>query len=121
MGLFELGDFTSHSGKLLHWKIECESLTDDDWDCLAFMIQEKQEFQEVIGIPRGGIPLAEALDKYKTFNMSAPLLIVDDVLTTGNSFLEFDRGRGLCPYIVRWVVFSRIDPPNGINSLFTMR
>ena len=85
------------------------------------MIQDKQPFQEVVGIPRGGIPLEKALDKYKTFNMSAPLLIVDDVLTTGNSFSEFDRGRGLCPYIVRWVVFSRIIPPDGINALFTMR
>jgi hypothetical protein len=120
MSLFKLEDFTSHSGKLLHWKIECEFLTEEDWDCLAFMIQEKQQFQEVVGIPRGGIPLEKALDKYKTFNMAAPLLIVDDVLTTGNSFLEFAQDRGICPYIVRWVAFSRIEPPLGINALFTM-
>ena len=121
MSLFSLGDFTSHSGKLLHWKIECDHLTEDDWECIAFMIQERQDFQEVIGIPKGGIPLQNALDKYKTFNMAAPLLIVDDVLTTGKSFQEFNQNRGLAPFIVRWVVFSRIEPPDGINALFIMR
>ena len=61
--LFTWGEFTSHAGNQLNFKIECDALSLDDWDCLASMIMEYQDvpFRSVEGIPRGGIPLANAL------------------------------------------------------------
>ena len=43
MNLFQLGKFTSHAGKELNWKIECDALTDADWECLAEMIARSEE------------------------------------------------------------------------------
>ena len=118
MNLFQLGKFTSHAGNELDWKIECDALTDDDWECLAKMISEKTEFGSVYGIPRGGTKLAQALEKYIT--PGHPLrLVVDDVYTTGKSMKDVMVGDDL-----GFVVFARnripFDPQHYIRAIFTM-
>ena len=45
-------------------------------------------FRDVKGIPRGGIPFEKALKQYCTNNDNDPLLICDDVYTTGTSMRE---------------------------------
>ena len=53
--LFQLGDFTSHAGLPLKWKIECDAINNYEWDCLATMIMmyQHEPFSKVLGIPRG--------------------------------------------------------------------
>ena len=84
MNLFEKKEFFSHSGELLTWKIECDALSDEDIETLAFLISKKFTFRRVYGLPTGGIRLGIALQKY-TDDESNTSLIVDDVLTTGKS------------------------------------
>jgi len=83
--LFQRKDFfISHSGKPLSWKIECDTLTDDDWAWAASHVASKFSFRGVHGIPSGGVVFEKHLRKY--INPKGDFyLIVDDVLTTGNS------------------------------------
>lgn len=118
MNLFQKGNFISHSGHELNWKLECDALTDEDWDCLATIIHERTNFGSVYGVPRGGIKLAKALEKYIT--PGNPLrLVVDDVYTTGKSMKEAMSGTDL-----GFVVFARnriqFDPKYYIRALFTL-
>ena len=89
--LFTWGEFTSHAGNSLPFKIECDALTLSDWDCLASMIMEYQDvpFRSVEGIPRGGLPLAYCLEKYATGKEEHQPMIVDDIYTTGQSFDDY--------------------------------
>jgi hypothetical protein len=118
MNLFQLGKFTSHAGKELDWKIECDALTDEDWECLAKMISERTQFGRVYGIPRGGEKLAKALEKYA--DPKNPIrLVVDDVWTTGTSMNEaMSKGD------FGFVVFARnrivFDANKYVRALFTM-
>lgn len=119
MNLFKLGKFVSHSGNQLDWKIECDALTDDDWECLAKMIADRIIFHEVVGIPSGGNKLAAALQKYcePQNDVVTYRLVVDDVWTTGKSMKDFmDLGD------FGYVVFARNQIPNGVpvRALFTM-
>jgi hypoxanthine phosphoribosyltransferase len=84
--LFKSGQFTSHSGLTLPFKIDCNALEDEDLDCLAKVVAAKFEFSKVVGVPRGGLRFAEFLDPHVRTN--GPILIVDDVLTTGRSMEE---------------------------------
>lgn len=84
--LFKSGEFTSHSGLKLDWKVECDVLDKEDWEVLARVIaMHVQPFCIVLGIPRGGLPLANALYQYRVRHNCTSILIVDDVLTTGKS------------------------------------
>lgn len=85
MSLFEQGDFMLHSGSKSWFKIECGYLCAEDWHTIAKLISEQLDFKDVIGVPTGGLKLAEALKVYRKPETDAPTLIVDDVLTTGNS------------------------------------
>jgi orotate phosphoribosyltransferase len=107
MNLFQLGNFTLHSGEEANWKIECDALTDEDWETFAFMInrwfsERAFDFHEVIGVPRGGLKLAEKLQKY-VIPGGLFRLIVDDVYTTGKSISEYQ----LHSHDVGFVVFAR--------------
>lgn len=89
--MFE-SSFLSHSGIQLPFKIECDTLTTSDWDVLAELIASRIEhFNEVHGIPRGGLPLAERLESYckPQIKKKRRILIVDDVLTTGASMEDY--------------------------------
>ena len=68
--LFQLGDFTSHAGLPLEWKIECDAINNYEWDCLATMIMmyQHEPFSKVLGIPRGGLPLQKANGLTKSRN-----------------------------------------------------
>ena len=126
--LFEVGDFVSHAGKELPWKIECDAIRPEWWDALARMVMDYQDrpFYKAVGIPRGGVPFAQAMNKYASGDPNDQIMICDDVFTTGTSFREFIKenfpdwtmGQGY-----RWVVFARqpcYEHPHHVRALFTM-
>ena len=85
--LFERKSFKSHAGLNLTWKIQCDGLDREDWDTLSQIVSERISFGRVIGIPRGGLVFAEALQVYAQSN-SSTVLVADDVYTTGTSMRE---------------------------------
>lgn len=88
--LFSLGAFTLPSGKQTHFKIECDVLKPEDWKALARLAVELlPPFEEVEGVPRGGLMFGDALRRYVT-PKSGRLLIADDVWVTG---LSMERHR----------------------------
>ena len=90
MDLFQKCNFISHAGLQLNWKIEMDALSDTEWDTCATMIMEyqKRPFYKAEGIPRGGVKLADALNKYASGDPIDQVLICDDVYTTGTSMRE---------------------------------
>jgi len=123
MDLFQRQKFTSHAGIPMEWKIEMDAISDKEWDCLASMIMDyqKEPFSKVVGIPRGGVKLQNALQKYSEWEPKHPWLVVDDVYTTGTSFREFCTTRETM-FAYKWVVFARqpTDKDAGVRALFTM-
>ena len=121
--LFQSVDFKSHSGLELKWKIECDALSDPEWFTISQMIMEiSVPFKEAIGIPRGGTKLGNLLNQYGTGKRKDPVLLVDDVLTTGESMKEFKTKRtwrNPADYI-GWVVFARTKTPKWVTALFQM-
>ncbi len=117
LNLFEKKTFTMHSGDIGHWKIECDALTDKEIDVLAYIIAGKLLFKRVIGVPTGGIRIAEAMEKYKSDE--GWCLIVDDVLTTGNSMKEA-KSQCVDEYILGVVLFARSKCPDWIVPVFNM-
>ena len=97
------------SGAEALWKIECDSLTDADWDTVASWISPKYKFHEVFGVPNGGLKLAERLASHCEPGHRQSL-IVEDVYTTGQSMrnlreilIKRDPGR----FYVGVVLFAR--------------
>ena len=124
--LFVKKDFVMHSGGTAHYKIECDALTDEDIETLAWIIAQKTRetvpghegsgIYSVYGVPRGGVRLAKAVEKYIDPKGTIKL-IVDDVLTTGASMQAAkDRGMGE----VGVVVFARGPCPDWVKPIFTM-
>jgi orotate phosphoribosyltransferase len=123
--IFQRGNFTLASGAKSSWKIECDALTAADWDGLAVMLVAflPGPFGRVIGVPRGGVPFADALGEYATGD-DLPILVVDDVWTTGGSMSRFITNE--LGYI--WpsddffsaVAFARNPVPDGVTALFSM-
>lgn len=110
MPLFKVGEFTSAAGLRLPWKVDCDALTDEDWQGVAVMVSTRFTFGLVEGVPTGGNKFAKAMEQYIN-GWSTELLIVDDVLTTGQSMERHRAGReafgivlfarGICP---NWVL-----------------
>ena len=121
MALFQLGSFVLRSGAKSDWKIECDDLTPDDWAALAKMASEiLPPFGQVEGVPRGGIPFADALRKYAT---TGPLLIAEDVVTTGGSMVRFATSLGQLASgqsAIGVCVFARGKCPEWVTPLFSM-
>lgn len=128
MNLFQLGSFTLRSGQKSNWKIECDALTTDDWMALARMAAEiLPPFRKVYGVPRGGIPFATCLEAYAKGGMSDPILIAEDVVTTGNSMVDFRQKisleLGRKEYVLHCIgvcVFARSKCLPWVTPLFQM-
>lgn len=125
MSLFQLGPVTLASGEQSSWKIECDALTKDDWKALAAIAVERlPSFGGVAGIPCGGLPFARELEHYIT---SGPLLICDDVWTTGGSMKKFIDSsaearllKAVFPtdIVIGVVAFARFKPEPWVTALF---
>lgn len=87
ISLFMQKRFQMHSGGFSDFKLECDGLTTQDWETLAFLISRKYTFGGVYGIPTGAVPFQKALEKYVTEG-DKTFLLVDDVFTTGGSMNE---------------------------------
>lgn len=122
MTLFQSGDFTLASGRRATWKIECDALTADDWAGLAAIAAEfLPPFGEVLGVPRGGLPFAAALEKYVTPAGDRNILVAEDVVTTGGSIERFRDAihtGGL--NVIGVCVFARGPCPAWVTPLFRM-
>ena len=88
MNLFISEDFIYPAGLPLTWKVEGDAVSEGDYEALAKIVSEKIKFKDVVGIPRGGIPFENALKQYASNDKNDPLLICDDVYTTGTSMRE---------------------------------
>lgn len=118
MNLFQSGIFHLHSGETSDFKIDCDALTDDDLATLARFVAARFRFGAVHGIPNGGNRLRCALAPLVTYG---PLLIVDDVLTTGGSMVRARRQfDGFFHDIIGVVVFARKKPAPWIHPMFQM-
>lgn len=117
MSIFVKKEFQMHSGGMAHYKIECDALTDEDIETLAWLIAQKGKFRLVHGVPTGGQRLADALQKYKS--PEGVRLIVDDVLTTGASMEAAKAALGWTDAI-GVVLFARNQCANWIRPVFEM-
>ena len=127
MNLFQLGDFTLASGAKSAWKIECDALTKGDWEAIAAMAVELlpiKGFTSVVGVPRGGMPFADALRRYELPPHVMPFvpttLIAEDVVTTGGSiqrvadqYKAFGHVKGVC-------LFARGKCPPWVHPLLRL-
>ncbi len=116
MTLFKNEKVISHAGLHLPFKIECDALTEEDIETIAAIISRKYKFRAVCGIPRGGIRLAAALQKY--LSNEGLVLIVDDVLTTGLSMEDARRQIGGDAFGI--VIFARGKCPEWVKPIFQL-
>jgi hypothetical protein len=118
--LIKFGWFRSHNGLQLPWKLDADALSDDTISELAKIIAGKFSFGHVEGVPRGGLRLAAAL--LPNASTGYPLLIVDDVLTTGASMeLALERAREQTQGVGRAigvVIFARGPCPSWVWPIF---
>lgn len=121
MNLFQLGKFTLSSGRQSSYKIDCDALTDEDWECLAYMASRRiPKFSHVDGVPTGGLKFAKALQKYATLpKESCVFMIADDVLTTGASMEKHADGLPECT-VLGVCVFARGPCPHWVTALFPL-
>ena len=115
MSLFQKGWFKSNSGKKLPWKIECDYLSDEDWQWAAYIIGTNFHFNRVEGIPKGGSKLSNILQVYT--KSGGGLLIVDDVFTTGVSMERQRNGR---EDVIGVVLFARNLTPDWIRAIWNI-
>src|SRR3990167_50385 len=85
MRLFPRKRFIGAAGQPLTWKIECDSLTKDDWLTLAQIAKERFNLKPSRwhSVPKGGYWFATALMEVVVVDHHGDWIIVDDVLTTG--------------------------------------
>ena len=119
--LFQWGRFKSAAGLDLDWKIECDTLTKADWLCIAAVgARRLPPFGKVIGVPNGGLALADALEHFRSPPYQKPLskvlLVVDDVWTTGKSMREFVGKENPWEEWYGYVAFARGVTPHNVLS-----
>ena len=121
--LFVPGEFRAHSGQQLPWKIDCDSMTNTEIELFADLILQmvSPSFTAVVGIPRGGLRLAAAVRKRMgpVGGLPARVLIVDDVLTTGES-MENERRKIAGATVVGVVMFARGPCPDWVYPVFSL-
>lgn len=117
--VFQLRRTTLSSGLVSGWKLNFERFDQPSVWCFAAQIARRAgAFGRVEGVPTGGEELARCLARWIQ-PTSDVLLIVDDVLTTGESIRQQRNGRRA----TGWVVFDRsaefgIERPGWVRALW---
>jgi len=109
------GYFTLHAGGESDFKIDCDSLTDADINEIAKFVGRRIIFSKVLGVPKGGSRLANALKQYEE-GPKYPLLLVDDVWTTGKAMNSIKKR--LKGDVIGFVIFARTKPEDWVRALF---
>jgi len=117
--IFITGKFKLHSGQTSNFKIECDSLNGTELELFAELIAEKVKFKKVIGVPKGGDRLESFLLPYIIDDDTLPILIIDDVLITGNSMEEMKKKIDE-NNVIGVVLFARGKCPKWVKPIFTM-
>lgn len=116
----QLADLTLNSGRRSSFKIECDDLTDDEVAAgCALLAKVLPPFGSVAGVPTGGLRLEEAMASHLTPAPNLPLLIIDDVWTTGGSIRRF-VDKYAWPEIITAVFFARGPTPPNVTVLFSL-
>jgi orotate phosphoribosyltransferase len=111
----QLGEFNLHSGRKSIFKIDCDALDDASIEAIAALATDRlPPFRAVEGVPMGGLRLAAAMERWVRPYAGNPLLIVDDVLTSGASMEEARAGR----WAIGFVIVARGLMPGWVRSLF---
>jgi hypothetical protein len=127
--LFQEGDFTLRSGKKSRYKIECDALGERDWAGIAAAIMEEKllpTFRQAIGVPRGGVPFAKAMNMHAKAG-AHPILICEDIVTTGGSMERFRQTQiigtqsTLMSDYIGVVFIARGKCPDWVTPLLQMR
>ena len=85
MNLFVKQNTPLDSGQTLPVTIDCNALTDTDYECLAIIIGRKLQFKKVVAASGEGLKLEKALQKCCVEDDTYATLICSDVLTTGET------------------------------------
>lgn len=123
MSLFRKSNFILHSGSKSNWKIDCDILSDEDYETLAWIVAKEWNlaFSSVISIPTGGDRFAEQLRKYEyDWTEYSTVVIVDDVLTTGKSFEKEQKKWTWLKNVIGVVIFARGECPGWVRPIFQM-
>ncbi len=90
---------------------------------LAKHIAERTDFGMVQGISEDCRGLVDVLENYARWEAPFNILIVDTILTTGESM---EQAKAAMPPqihrddIIGWVVVARVEPPAWINAIFKL-
>jgi hypothetical protein len=118
--LFSWGKVRLAGGDESDWKIDCDALSAQDWDCLARLVAARAgPFRVALGVPTGGERLAQALNALRHKD-ARPVLVVDDVLTTGASMADFRALLRPDLEVRGAVVFARGRCPHWVTPLFVL-
>ena len=134
MNLFQRGQFKLHSGGTSEFKIDADVLGNHSIETVAWLLAQRVEpFGVVYGIPSGGLRLARAMEEYQVGEGQdgyERLLIVDDVLTTGQSMVDMRASTVLQVALraanlnitdtIGGVIFARPEPAPWITALWTL-
>jgi orotate phosphoribosyltransferase len=116
--LFQFGEFLLASGKLSHFKLECDAISPQEWHTLArIALPLLPDFGRVECVPEGGRPWATIFQHYVRPG-SRRYLLVDDVWTTGQSMLSQVIRSGAPWHGI--VLFARGPVPKNVTALFML-
>ena len=122
--IFRLGKEVSHPREELEWKIECGVLTERDYETIVHIIVEewKLQFKKVVFLGENGDQFAAAVLPFiQVNNDNYPILIVDDVLTTGKSMVKAMLDVKQCYEceVIGVVIFALGECPKWIRPIFS--
>jgi orotate phosphoribosyltransferase len=118
MSLLTNGNFTLHAGGQSDFKIDCDALTELEIDEIAKFVAARITFNRVIGVPKGGSRLADALKRYQDGGDGGTVLLVDDVWTTGKAMNNIKKLFKKNIDVIGFVIFARANPEAWVRVLF---
>lgn len=114
----QIANITLNSGRRSTFKIECDNITDAELEAMcALLAQIIPPFSRVSGVPTGGVRVEKAMRRH--LSETGPILIVDDLWTTGGSIQRHLTAIDPREYLVA-VLFARGETPPGVVALFKM-